>query len=172
VLPLSCCHVLYWQLENPKCYRIHLNVSLHLVECQHSGRPAWAQNDAMMAAYMDNMDYYYRVNDDTVMETTGWTEKFIDELERFNPPKIGVVGPWFREGNVVILTHDFVHRTHIDILGFYYPRVFTDWFADDWITGVYWPERCRKVQLSQCCILVVCNTVMRLDVMLYQRLCL
>lgn len=92
------------------------------------------------------MDYYYRVNDDTVMETTGWTEKFIDELERFNPPRVGVVGPWFREGNVVILTHDFVHRTHVDILGFYYPRVFTDWFADDWITGVYWPERCRKVQ--------------------------
>jgi len=104
----------------------------------------------MMAAYMDNMDYYYRVNDDTVMETTGWTEKFIDELERFNPPKIGVVGPWFREGNVVILTHDFVHRTHIDILGFYYPRVFTDWFADDWITGVYWPERCRKVAVVSC----------------------
>ena len=138
-------NLLCWQLESPKCYRLHMNVSLHLVECQHSGRPAWAQNDAMMAAYMDNMDYYYRVNDDTVMETTGWTEKFIDELERFNPPKIGVVGPWFREGNVVILTHDFVHRTHIDILGFYYPRVFTDWFADDWITGVYWPERCRKV---------------------------
>ena len=37
-----------------------LNVSLHLVECAHSGHPAWAQNDAMMAAYMDNMAYYYR----------------------------------------------------------------------------------------------------------------
>lgn len=144
------------QLEGSKCARYRQNVTLHLVECQHSGRPAWAQNDAMMAAYMDNMDYYYRINDDTIMETTGWTEKFIDELERFNPPRVGVVGPWFREGNVMILTHDFVHRTHIDILGFYYPRVFTDWFADDWITSVYWPERCRKVTPSNiwhsCCI--------------------
>lgn len=121
------------------------NVSLHLVEVDHSGHPAWAQNDAMMAAYMDNMAYYYRVNDDTVLETTSWTENMIEELLRFNPPNVGVVGPWFRDGNIAILTHDFVHRTHIEIFGFYYPRVFTDWFADDWITGVYWPERSRKV---------------------------
>lgn len=135
---------LFYEMVARKCSR-RLNVTLHFVECQHSGHPAWAQNDAMMAAYMDNMDYYYRVNDDTIMETTGWTEKFIDELGRFNPPNVGVVGPWFREGNIVILTHDFVHRTHVDVFGFYYPRVFTDWFADDWITGVYWPERSRKV---------------------------
>ena len=43
------------------------------------------------------------------------------------------------------MTHDFVHRTHIDIFGFYYPRTFTDWFADDWITFVYHPHRSRKV---------------------------
>ena len=120
-------------------------MSLHLVECHHSGHPAWAQNDAMMAAYMDNMDYYYRLNDDTVMETSGWTTKFIDELLRFNPVNIGVVGPWFHEGNIRILTYDFVHRSHIDIFGSYYPRVFTDWFADDWISGVYWPDHMRKV---------------------------
>ncbi len=111
----------------------------------YSGHPAWAQNDAMMEAYMDNMAYYYRVNDDTVLESTGWTEKLIEQLLRFHPPNVGVAGPWFRDGNIAILTHDFVHRTHVDIFGFYYPRVFTDWFADDWITGVYWPERARKV---------------------------
>ena len=123
----------------------NINVTIHLVECLHSGRPAWAQNDAMMAAYMDNSAYYYRVNDDTVMETTGWTERMIQQLLRFNPPNIGVAGPWFRDGNTAILTHDFVHRTHIEIFGFYYPRVFTDWFADDWITGVYCPDMCKKV---------------------------
>ena len=121
------------------------HVDLHLVQCDHSGNPAWAQNDAMMAAYMDGIAYYYRVNDDTVMETTEWTEKLVDQLLRFNPPNVGVSGPWFRDGNIAILTHDFVHRTHIDIFGYYYPRVFSDWFADDWITGVYWPERSRKV---------------------------
>ncbi len=123
------------------------NVSLHLVECNHTGHPAWAQNDAMMAAYMDNMEFYYRVNDDTIMESSGWTEKLIAELARMNPPYVGVVGPFFREGNYAILTHDFVHRTHIDVFGFYYPRVFTDWFADDWITGVYHPARSRKLPM-------------------------
>ena len=114
-----------------------LNVTLHLVECNHAGNPAWAQNDAMMAAYMDNMAYYYRVNDDTIMETTGWSEKLIEQILRTSPPNVGVVGPYFKEGNTAILTHDFVHRSHVDIFGFYYPRVFTDWFADDWITGNY-----------------------------------
>ena len=70
------------------------------------------------------------MNDDTVLESTGWTEKLIEQLLRFHPPNVGVAGPWFRDGNIAIMTHDFVHKTHIDIFGFYYPRVFTDWFAD------------------------------------------
>ena len=39
----------------------NVNVTLHLVDCDHTGNPAWAQNDAMMHAYMDNIAYYYRV---------------------------------------------------------------------------------------------------------------
>ena len=35
------------------------------------------------------------------------------------------------------MTYDFTHRTHIDIHGFYYPRHFTDWYADGWITYTY-----------------------------------
>jgi len=136
--------VYFEEFVKRNCYS-GFNVTLHLVECAHSGNPAWAQNDAMMEAYMDNIAYYYRVNDDTVMETPGWTERLIEQLMRNSPPNVGVSGPWFRDGNTAILTHDFVHRTHIDIFGFYYPRVFTDWFADDWITGVYYPERTHKV---------------------------
>ena len=74
--------------------------------------------------------FFWQVNDDTVLESTGWTEKLIEQLLRFHPPNVGVAGPWFRDGNIAIMTHDFVHKTHIDIFGFYYPRVFTDWFAD------------------------------------------
>ena len=50
--------------------------------------------------------------------------------------QVGVVGPHHQGGNTGILTYDFVHRTHVDIFGFYYPRVFSDWFGDDWITKV------------------------------------
>lgn len=37
-----------------------INISLHFVQCNHNRNPAWAQNDAMMEAYLDHMQYYYR----------------------------------------------------------------------------------------------------------------
>jgi len=37
-----------------------VNVSLDFVQCNHNRNPAWAQNDAMMEAYLDHMQYYYR----------------------------------------------------------------------------------------------------------------
>ena len=120
--------------------------SLHFVRCAHSRRPAWAQNDAMLAAYMADMDYYYRINDDTVLKTEGWTEVFIQTLASFNPPNVGVVGPTHKGGNTAILTYDFVHSTHVEIHGLYYPHRFTDWHADRWITDTYRPGRCVKVK--------------------------
>ena len=121
------------------------NYSLHFVQCSHKKQPARAQNDAMMAAYLSNMEYYYRINDDTRMKTSGWTEKFISTLKNYKPPLVGVVGPKHRGGNTAILTYDFVHYTHIHIHGFYYPRPLTDWYADTWITDTYRPDRCQKL---------------------------
>ena len=118
---------------------------LHLLECAYSGRPAWAQNDAMIAAYLNGADYFYRINDDTVLSTANWLSSFTDVLSSYQPRNIGVVGPTQDSGNLKILTYDFVHRTHIEIFGFYYPRVFTDWFADDWITYVYAPQHVTKL---------------------------
>lgn len=118
---------------------------LHLLECAHSGRPAWAQNDAMVAAYLDGADYFYRLNDDTIMSTANWLSSFMSVLNSYQPRNIGVVGPTHDTGNLKILTYDFVHRTHIEIFGFYYPRAFTDWFADDWITYVYAPQHVTKL---------------------------
>ncbi|XP_013413046.1 uncharacterized protein LOC106175532 [Lingula anatina] len=117
--------------------------SLHLkpVLCMHSKSPGWAQNDAMMAAYLDNMDYYYRINDDTLMINDRWTEKYIQKLSEFDPPNVGVVGPSlfckYSSCDKSILTYDFVHRTHVEMFGFYYPRQFPEWYADRWITLVY-----------------------------------
>ena len=128
------------------CERPHsIKISLHMVQCSHTGKPTWAQNDAMLEAYLDHVDYYYRVNDDTRMDTGGWVEAFTAVLNRYDPPRVGVVGPRHSGGNEAILTYDFVHRTHVDIFGFYYPRLFTDWFGDDWITVVYRPSRSTKL---------------------------
>ncbi len=123
--------------------------SIHLVKCNHSGYPAWAQNDAMIQAYMDDTDYYYRLNDDSVMLTPKWTEIFIRNLSSFDPPNVGVVGPLHKGGNRHILAFDFVHKTHIDIFGFYYPRKFPTWHADHWITDVYKPKRSKKLASVQ-----------------------
>ena len=122
--------------------------SLHFVQCTHSGKPANAQNDAMMAAYMLNMAYYYRINDDTIMATKGWTELFIGALKKYDPPNVGVVGPNHKGGNTGILTYDFVSIDHVNIFGCYYPHVFTDWWGDSWISTVYLPGRVSKVSLT------------------------
>ena len=133
----------YKRLSVHKCPTTS-NYSLHFVKCSHSGKPAWAQNDAMMSAYMSNMEYFYRVNDDTKMKTKGWTEVFIKRLQQFRPTYVGVVGPTHSRGNTGILTYDFVHYTHIELYGFYYPRRFDTWYADAWITRVYQPGRSVK----------------------------
>jgi len=119
--------------------------NLFMVQCFYAGQPARAQNDAMIEAYVDHADYFYRINDDTSMLTEGWTEKFILTLKNYDPALVGVVGPKHFGGNINILTYDFVHRTHIDIFGFYYPHIFTDCYADWWITRVYTPNRSTKV---------------------------
>jgi hypothetical protein len=125
----------------------HMNISIHFVQCNHSGNPAWAQNDAMMEAYIDNIEYFYRINDDTIMTTKNWTNIFVERLKKFDPPNVGMVGPNHAGGNTGILTYDFVHKTHMNIFGFYYPRIFTDWYADDWITQTYREAdgRCEKI---------------------------
>ena len=122
----------------------NIKSSLHMVQCSHSGKPTWAQNDAMMVAYLDHVDYYYRVNDDTNMVTGGWVEAFIATLNQYNPRLVGVVGPNHTGGRKDFLTYDFVHRTHIDIFGLYYPRLFTDYWGDVWMTEVYKPNRSTK----------------------------
>uniref|UniRef100_A0A7S4FBI4 Hexosyltransferase n=1 Tax=Chrysotila carterae TaxID=13221 RepID=A0A7S4FBI4_CHRCT len=99
-------------------------------------KPGPAFNFMMAAAYGDGADYLYRVNDDTRF-VGAWAAQAIDALRRMQPPNVGVVGPICEQGNTAILTHDFTHRTHLDIFPSYYPPIFSDWWMDDWITRVY-----------------------------------
>ena len=100
----------------------------------------------MLAAYADNATYFYMVNDDTIMVTPDWTETFIGALSAMHPSNLGVVGPAHSGGNTGILTYHFLHRTHIDIFHYFYPRNFTGWYADDWITRVYKPNNSAKLE--------------------------
>ena len=85
------------------------------------------------------------VNDDTIMTTHNWTNIYVEQLAQFYPPNVGVVGPDHSGGNMGILTYFFSHRTHIDIFHFFFPRIFVDWFADDWLTQLYEPHNVRKM---------------------------
>lgn len=98
-------------------------------------------NEVTRRAYKDGAEYIVRINDDTRFLTPGWIEQGIAALQSMHPPNIGVVAPKCDEGKTEIFTHDMVHRTHIDIFGWYYPPIFDNWYVDDWITRVYEPNR-------------------------------
>jgi hypothetical protein len=99
------------------------------VPCNYTKKPAWAQNDAALAAFKEGAHYVLRSNDDTKLPTRkDWTSVLVGDLQGRQPiPNVGVVGPHCPQGNTAILTHDFTHRTHVLIHGFYYPRTFPTW---------------------------------------------
>jgi hypothetical protein len=102
-------------------------------------------NEICQASYEYGADFIVRVNDDSEFLTPGWISKSIEQLAQYNPPFVGVVGPTCHQGNTHILTHDFVHRTHLNIFDYYYPDEFDNWWIDDWITHVYGPKRTTKL---------------------------
>lgn len=102
-------------------------------------------NEICKEAYEDGADYIVRINDDTEFVTPYWSSLGVKRLGSFNPPNVGVVGPTCHQGNLEILTHDMVHRTHMDIFESYYPKEFKNWYVDDWITLVYGKERTRML---------------------------
>ena len=111
-----------------------LPVSLNFYEVSPHKIPF---NPMMRQAYEDGAEYFVRINDDSQFVSSGWVEKGILKLAAYDPPNLGVVGPDCREGNTAIMTHDMVHRTHLDVFDTYYPEVFSAWWVDDWISKVY-----------------------------------
>ena len=93
-----------------------------------------------LKAYDDGADYLYQLNDDTILVSKGWAETMIADLAgSMVAPNVGVAGP-LDTNNERILTHAFVHRTHVDIFGAFFPPAFKNWWSDDWISAVYGAE--------------------------------
>ena len=120
-------------------------VGVQFIKYHHSGKMAWAQNDALMTAYKDGMEYFYMVNDDTTMITNNWTNIYVGQLAQFYPPNVGIVAPLQYGGKTDILNIFFSHRTHIDIFHFFFPKVFDEWFANDLLTQLYEPNNVKKM---------------------------
>ena len=107
-------------------------------------KPGPAFNFLTRAAFSDGADYLYRLNDDTILKSV-WAQEAVRALRGFSPPLLGAVGPYCRHGNQAILTHDIVHRQHLEIFEMYYPPVLTDWWLDDWMSNVYGINNTRKI---------------------------
>eukprot|EP01080_Neovahlkampfia_damariscottae_P007945 gene7945-12412_t len=117
-------------------------ITFTFVRCRPTyGWTSFLWNAVFQHAMKDSNDYFYQINDDLEFRSPGWTEEFINKLKS-NPVKanLGVVGPR-DDNNPRIFTQSFVHKTHHDIFGYYYPPVFRNWYSDDWITTVYNPVK-------------------------------
>ena len=116
-------------------------LSLKLMHFDHlEGAPTQVVSQLALQAHSDGFDYFYQVNDDTILVSPNWADNFIQKLKS-NPviPNFGVTGPK-DVNNDKIFTHSFTHRTHIDIFGHLFPPTFKNWWSDDWITTVYGSE--------------------------------
>lgn len=92
------------------------HLTLKLLHFDHlEGAPSQVVSQLMLNAYTDNFDYFYQVNDDTVIISPNWPSALISTLAS-NPsiPNFGVTGP-SDSNNEKIFTHSFVHRTHIEV---------------------------------------------------------
>jgi hypothetical protein len=97
-----------------------------------------AVNYVSMRGYMEGADYFYRVNDDTILHKSNWTSLFIASLAAMRPiPNLGVVGPVDAVRDDSVLTHSMVHRAHFKLFTLHFSALFCNWWSDDWIQAVY-----------------------------------
>ena len=134
-------------------------IAIQLETVRVSRHPTLAGNGHMInsiarKAYELNVDFLYRVNDDTIFYGR-WAATFSDVLRNMSLSVttdniVGVIGPTLRSRtspNEKYLMHDFVHRTHMDIFSMeYYP---VELFDDDnmmsrWMSRVYGVEKTFK----------------------------
>jgi hypothetical protein len=134
----------FWHPAKPQDTAVG-SIGIKFVECPCKNMVC-NTNCIMRRAYNDGAHFYFRSNDDTGMKRgENWISTFVNKLASYDPPFLGVVGPTCLQGNGDILTHDFVHRTHMELFDLnYYPTVLENWWCDDWITFVYGRSRTTK----------------------------
>ena len=105
---------------------LNSKLALKLMHFDHlEGAPTQVVSQLVLQAFTDNFDYFYQVNDDTILITANWAPRLVEALAA-NPsiPNFGVAGP-VDTNNDKIFTHSFVHRTHIEVLRLIYLIIFS-----------------------------------------------
>lgn len=106
-----------------------------------------AINEVARIAYRDGMQYFLRINADSELLTPRWATLGIRALQNMNRRNVGVIGPLSYNDRPDIFTHDMTSRAHLEIFnGNYYPRVFSNWYIDDWISRIYGKNATVRMQ--------------------------
>ena len=94
-------------------------------------------------ALEDNNEYFYQCGDDIWFENKDWIKDCILQMKKQND--IGICGP-INPPNYRILTQTFVSRKHYEIFKCYFPVQIKNWWCDDWINFVYYPNYVTKLK--------------------------
>ena len=107
-------------------------------------------NRAFVQACTDGCRYFFQCGDDISFETKGWVHDSVEQLKANN--NIGLTGPidngrfvnddpiFKPGGDRFVHTQAFVSIRHMEIFGTFFPEHIKNWFCDDWITRVYYPD--------------------------------
>lgn len=115
------------------------NVNFLKINSCNKGHLTKIWNILCYEAYNNKNDYYYACGDDIEINMKGWIKECILQLN--DNKNIGVSGLQNINGNMKIITQPFVHKTHIDIFGYFYPEEIINWYCDDWINEIYSKNR-------------------------------
>ena len=96
-------------------------------------------------ALEDNNEYFYQCGDDIWFEDKDWIKECIVQMKKQND--IGICGP-INPPNYRILTQTFVSRKHYEIFKCYFPVQIKNWWCDDWINFVYYPQYVTKLKTN------------------------
>ena len=124
------------------CSSLSANCTVHPVYSRAGDVSAIANH---MFVTIEEDAYFFRFNDDTVMQTHNWNALAIRAL-RTAPTDIGLAV--IHDHAHKIQTHSFVSALHRQIFGFYFPHHFKNWYEDNWITSAYVPALHKDTAVS------------------------
>jgi hypothetical protein len=146
--------------QKDKIYRflsVMKNVNIKFIDSTGipKGHVTLMWNIAFKQAYEEKCDYFFQCGDDIKFLNIGWVNKSIEKLQMNN--NLGLTGPldydrWMTGTNSrpggprFIQTQSFVSRKHMDIFGFYFPPEIKNWYCDDWMTYIYYPNHYHFIQ--------------------------
>lgn len=112
------------------------------------------------AIHEHDAEYLYVFADDLDVYQLDFIQDFIEYFKNNSNLCLG----WgIDDGNHRICTHPFLHKNHIELLGYFYPKEIKNWYCDDWVTLVY--TKLNKITKSN--MPVFTNTMIAKEVKRY-----